>query len=55
MFWNEIGSIPTINQIKYFTGSNPVLTTNVVRVHSLTEVMVSSPMEVQTPQSNLVE
>jgi hypothetical protein len=27
MFWKEIGIIPTLNQIKDFTGSNPVLTT----------------------------
>ena len=27
IFWKEIGIVPTLNQIKDFTGSNPVLTT----------------------------
>ena len=29
MFWKEIGIIPTLNQIKDFTGSNPVLDTKI--------------------------
>lgn len=29
MFWKEIGIIPTLTQIKDFTGSIPVLTTSI--------------------------
>ena len=29
MFWQEIGIVPTLNQIKDFTGSIPVLTTKI--------------------------
>lgn len=39
----------------WIAGSNPVLTTNVVQIHSLTEVMVKQVIWVRTILRNKVE